>query len=302
MGTVVRSAPVLVLGVVLLAGCDLTAVEEVEGRDVVVAEIYLRPGTTQEAFLYRTLPGVDGSFRVDGARVSIRAETGPELVLRPAAVDDPCAVYTVLPEGSAGTCYLAPAEGYVQPGGSYHLEIETADGRRLSGTTTVPADFRIIRPSVDTCGLGGAELELAWTQAAGAWSYQAVARFEGLGPGLAELGIEDPPDRLDLVGLAVGRADTTITFPGEFGVFDRFLLDRDVAVALQQGLPYGASADIVVAAGDRNWVNWVRGGNFNPSGQVRVPSITGDGTGVFGSLNARRVTVLGSDLGWPSCQ
>jgi hypothetical protein len=36
-------------------------------------------------------------------------------------------------------------------------------------------------------------------------------------------------------------------------------------------------------------VNWVRGGSFNPSGTVRVPSISGGGTGVFGSLVTRTV-------------
>ena len=85
------------------------------------------------------------------------------------------------------------------------------------------------------------------------------------------------------------------------GVFERFELDRDVALALQRGLPSGASADIVVAAGDENYVNWVRGGNFNPSGQIRVPSLVGDGTGVLGSLVTRTVTVLTQSPGYPVC-
>jgi hypothetical protein len=48
---------------------------------------------------------------------------------------------------------------------------------------------------------------------------------------------------------------------------------------------------VVVAAADRNYVNWVRGGNFNPSGLVRVPSVRGDGTGVFGSIVAKTVVL-----------
>ncbi|NIP79411.1 MAG: hypothetical protein GWM90_09430 [Gemmatimonadetes bacterium] len=79
-------------------------------------------------------------------------------------------------------------------------------------------------------------------------------------------------------------------------------LDRDVALVLQRGLPTGAAADIVVAVGDQNYVNWVRGGNFNPSGQVRVPGITGDGTGVFGSLVAERVPILSDTTGYPACR
>lgn len=90
--------------------------------------------------------------------------------------------------------------------------------------------------------------------------------------------------------------------PNELGAFDRFTPDRDVALSLQQGLPTGAAADIVIAAGDRKYVNRVRGGNFNPSGQVRVPSITGDGTGVFGSPVAERVTILSETTGYPACR
>lgn len=58
-----------------------------------------------------------------------------------------------------------------------------------------------------------------------------------------------------------------------------------------------------MAAGDRNYVNWVRGGNFNPSGQVRVPSIVGDGTGVFASLVSReRILVTRDEASAPSCE
>ncbi|HAW90536.1 MAG TPA: hypothetical protein DCX61_07725, partial [Gemmatimonadetes bacterium] len=44
-----------------------------------------------------------------------------------------------------------------------------------------------------------------------------------------------------------------------------------------------------------NFVNWQRGGNFNPSGQVRVPSLRGDGTGVFGAAVNRGFDVVSSD-------
>jgi hypothetical protein len=43
-------------------------------------------------------------------------------------------------------------------------------------------------------------------------------------------------------------------------------------------------AEMVVAAIDRNYLNGVRGGSFNPSGTVRVSSVSGDGVGVFGSI------------------
>ena len=79
-------------------------------------------------------------------------------------------------------------------------------------------------------------------------------------------------------------------------------LDRDPALALQQGLPTGAAADIVIAAGGQNNVNRVRGRNSSPSGRVRVPGITGDGTGVFGVPVAERVTILSDTTGYPACR
>ncbi|RMH22893.1 MAG: hypothetical protein D6701_00910 [Gemmatimonadetes bacterium] len=104
--------------------------------------------------------------------------------------------------------------------------------------------------------------------------------------------IEVEADTLALSGLSVSAADTTLSFPDEFGVFDRFDLDRELAVRLQSGLPRGTAARIAVAAADPNYVNWVRGGEFNPSGAVRVPSLHGEGgTGVFGALVRRRVDI-----------
>ncbi|MFO7893269.1 MAG: DUF4249 family protein [Longimicrobiales bacterium] len=286
------------------AACELTSVEEIEPEDVVVVEAYLRPGGTQEVFVHRTLPGQDGSLRVDGATVELVGADGRggerRSRLQVTNTTEECASPAALLGGPAGTCYLGLFSA--SPNQEYGLEVTTADGRRLEGTTTMPGDFGIRVPTADTCSLETDRLDITWTQAEGAWSYQVVARFTGLAEGLAALGVEDPPDELELTGLAIGRADTTIVFPNEFGVFDRFTMDPAVLLALQQGLPGGASADIVVAAGDENFVNWVRGGNFNPSGQVRVPSIVGDGTGVFGSLVTRRVTVLSQTPGYPFCQ
>ena len=53
--------------------------------------------------------------------------------------------------------------------------------------------------------------------------------------------------------------DTTVVFPTEFGVFERFDLDGDLALAVSEGLPAGTYADVTIGALDRNWANWVRG-------------------------------------------
>lgn len=304
------AAGTLAAAALALGGCELTSVEVAEPDDVIVVEAYLRTDAVrQEVFLYRTLSG-NRSLEVEGAGIRVRRVDGggplrpTQLSFTPVDGDDPCARYSVFAEDEGGSCYRTePAPDFVQPGGTYDLEVVLPDGRRLESRTTVPDDFGIRAPAPDSCVLEGPSYSFIWTRSEGAWAYQALARFSGLAAGLRERGVEDPPDQLDLLGLAVGAADTTIAFPEEFGVFDRFTLDRDLLLALQEGLPAGARADVLVAAGDRNFVNWVRGGNFNPSGQVRVPSVTGEGTGVFGSLVVRGRTLLTEPdgTGIPSC-
>ncbi|HZG44346.1 MAG TPA: hypothetical protein VEY93_15455, partial [Longimicrobium sp.] len=95
-----------------------------------------------------------------------------------------------------------------------------------------------------------------------------------------------PPvaDPLELLGVSVSSSDTTALLPNEFGVFDRFELDQNLLRFLQGGLPEGVNLVLTISAADRNYINGVRGGSFNPSGQVRIPSVVGDGVGVFGSL------------------
>ncbi len=134
-------------------------------------------------------------------------------------------------------------------------------------------------------------MPLRWSRAEGAWAYVNETSIAGLPDALAAEGIDVEDDPLYLLGLSVSVADTTITFPSEFGVFNRLDLDQDVAVRLQRGLPAGVSAEVTITAVDRNYVNWSRSGSFNPSGQVRVPSLRGDGTGVFGSTVGRRALV-----------
>ncbi len=300
----------LLLAAAWLSGCEIATVEVAVPADIVVAEVYLRPELArQEVFLYRTTPGSDSTIRVTGAEVRVRNEAGVELVFFPGfnpTVRQQCAYYTQYPEGQGGSCYTSlPVPDFVRPGMTYRLDVTLSDGRRLTGRTTVPGEFEVILPGSAACLVEPARsFRLVWSQSEGARAYQTVANFQNLAKGLAELGIPEPPNELELVGLSVGGADTTIVFPGEFGVFDRFTVERDLLLALQDGLPNGARAEIIVAAGDQNYVNWARGGNFNPSGQVRVPSVSGDGTGVFGSLVVRRRHLLTMDdgSGLPNCQ
>jgi hypothetical protein len=133
--------------------------------------------------------------------------------------------------------------------------------------------------------------EVRWSAADGASAYVNETRIDGLDKALEDEGIE-APDELFLLGLSLSATDTTIVFPSEFGVFDRFDLDQALMVRLQRGLPDETQAFVGITATDRNYVSWARGGNFNPSGQVRVPSVHGDGSGVFASGVTRRFGVF----------
>lgn len=288
----------------LSAGCELTEVTVAEPEPVIVAEVYLEAGDgRQHAYLHRTFAGDSvGGGPVPGATIEVRDGNGG--VLRFAEADS-TACFLEWPGGELsryGTCYQAPAppesDGTgaapltIAPGGEYTLRIELADGGVLEGATRVPGDFELLRPDAPSCRLApDTRLDFIWTRSDGASLYVAETRLSGLDDALARQGIEIDPGWVFLLGLAASRSDTTIVFPTEFGIFDRFELPSDALLAIRDGLPEHVRGPVTIAAVDRNFTNWVRGGNFHPSGRTRIPSIRGDGTGVFASLVPRTVHV-----------
>jgi hypothetical protein len=288
--------------VLAAAACELREITVAEPFDIVVAEVILRAGEdVQTALLHRTVRLPATGVAVPGAVVEVRSADGRSMRYAPVPIarclqggGDASAGQPPATERERGSCYAAEGNVLaVREGQRYTLRILLPDGREMSGTTLVPGNFRFRSPVSTHCVLPpDTRLTLAWTPADDTWAYLAEARFEGLRAAYAPRGIRVPEDPLTLLGLAISRADTTMQLPAGFGVFDRF--DSDLAptlLALQQGIPAGVTVDVAVAATDRNFVNWVRGGNFNPSGQVRVPSIVGEGTGVFASLVARTARI-----------
>jgi len=283
----------------LLAGCELTEVTLVDFSDVVVAEVYVTVAENPSdswlrAFLHGTAPGAaPSSSTFDAAVVTVTDGSGTASTL--AFEPDISVCAAVSPDGATGSCFTADAvvaSGYVA-GETLTLDITLFDGRTLSGSSRIPGDF-VVDGIPALCRIvPDTRLPLVWTPADSAWAYVSEARILGLPAALSAEGI-DAPDTLDLLGLSISEGDTTVSFPDEFGIFDRFDLDRDLAVRLQDGLPEGAWSEVAIAAVDRNYTNWARGGNFNPSGAVRVSSITGGGLGVFGSAVARSFTIVSS--------
>ncbi|MDH5590766.1 MAG: hypothetical protein OEZ65_07790 [Gemmatimonadota bacterium] len=296
VGRRIRRGVVLVL--VAVGGCDLDEVTLVDPTDVVVAEVILQvaqdPGDESRltAFVHRTVGAGGTSEPVPGARIIVSKTSGASVEL---AERDISYCVATLPELADGSCYWTTpmvAAGF-RPGDGIELYIELPGGAVMRGATTVPGAFALHGvPPGGACTLpADTSFDLRWDVAAGAWAYVNEAAIRGLPDAMALRGIQVTEDPLHLLGVSISEADTSIIFPGEFGVFNRFELERDLATALQSGLPPLTEADVSIAAADRNWVNWVRGGNFNPSGQVRLPSITGAGTGVFGAVVLRRLGI-----------
>jgi len=283
-----------------LAGCELEQVTVIEVEDVVIAEVYVSLAADPvdhelRAFLHRTLGSPGGNVEaLANASITVTRSDGVSFTLVNTPIDE---CVESAPEGDPGACFLAnPVETtMLGPGDLLEVQIDLVEGGKIVGATRVPGAFELDRLPF-MCRLEpNTLLPVKWSRAVGAWAYVNETSIRGLRDALApeDISVEDDP--LYLLGISVSDTDTTIVFPSEFGVFNRFELDPALAVRLQEGLPAGARAEITITAVDQNYVNWARGGNFNPSGQVRVPSLHGDGTGVFGSTVVRRFNAISTN-------
>jgi hypothetical protein len=291
-----RWSAVAAVGLLALAGagCELTEVDVAEAEPVVVVEGLVRlsdrPGGDRDevvVYLHRSFGPGGVAEAVPGARVEvIREGDGARWRLEE---QDASTCLVSAPVDAVGTCYGLPEDRFteLEPGDELTLEVDTPGGASLLGRTTVPPAFTLRNaPTWRECWIpAGEPFELVWSRSPGAWSYVTEATLVGLREALEPRGIPVEEEPLELLGVALSADDTTSVVPGDLGVFDRADLDRQLALVLQEGMPPATRAVLALQAADRNTVNWLRGGNFNPSGQIRVPSIAGDGgTGFFGAV------------------
>ena len=286
--------------VFLLGGCELTEVTLAESDDVVIAEtrlvLNLEGGDRAASldvytYLHRTLSAARGD-EVEGAVVRLSGASGGVVHLDPTDDGNACLSYDPdEPNEDVGSCYRAVVSpSPFAPREVIELEVTLADGGILTASSRIPGPFDFVglthegghcRIQPDT------NYRFNWTEAAGTWSYLSDTWIRGLPEALAGRDIE-VPDSVYLTGFGIGREDTDVLFPGEYGLFDIVDdVETDLLRILDDGLPGGAWGRIAFAATDRNWVNWIRGGNFNPSGIIRIPSVFGDGTGFFGTATQR---------------
>ena len=280
----------------LLGGCALTEVTLTESEDVVIVEsqltVNLEDDGTTELFLYAYLHRTLSAGRpdeVEGAAVRVSGASGTVVRLAEADSGGVClARDRFSSDTSVGSCYVASVSpSPFSPREVVELEVILADGGRLSGVSRIPDAFDFVglaqedgrcRVEPDT------NYRFNWTEAAGTWSYLSDTWILGLDQALIGPDLPPGPDSLYLSGFAIGEKDTDILFPGEYGLFNFDSEEEsitDLLRVLDDGLPGGSWAEVAFAATDRNWVNWARGGNFNPSGIIRIPSVFGDGDGVL---------------------
>ncbi|MDA0327452.1 MAG: hypothetical protein O2958_00365 [Gemmatimonadetes bacterium] len=299
--------------VVGLSGCELTEITIADPETVLIAEVYVNLGANPAdhavlAYLHRTIGSPNEALPpLSDAMVTVTRADGLSIVLVETDIDD--CLNGLLNEFRAlelGACHVASAgaASSFRPGDTLEVTVDAGGEEVLLGVTRLPGDFEI-DGALSTCRLTPDTLmPLRWSRAEGAWAYFNETFIQGLRLALEPEQIPVEQDPLYLLGLSISDADTTIVFPSEFGVFSRFDLDQALTVRLQRGLPAEVTSEVTINAVDRNFVNWVRGGNFNPSGQVRVPSLRGGGTGVFGSSVVRRFHVVSSANpipGLPDC-
>ena len=324
-----RAAAVLLAAVAVAGGCELTEVTVAEPDDVVVAEVQLvlvldpggflnPPGEggislRAVAFLHRTL-GSGVAAPVGGAAVRVSGASGAEVQLeatdsavacfgaRARWIDEPAESERPWPSlDEYGSCYRKdlPKSPFA-PGELVELEVILPDGRTLTGSSRIPGtfDFRGLAQADGRCRVAPeTNYRFEWTEAEGTWAYVSDTRIEGLPEALAGRDVE-APDTLFLVGFSIGREDTDVVFPSEYGLFDiGDGISAELLRILNDGLPAGTTAEVAIGAADRNWINWGRGGNFNPSGLVRIASVFGAGTGTFGTATQRVVTVVAAPDG-----
>lgn len=300
-------------------GCELVEVEVAAPDDAVVAEVMVLLtsgeaegdgfGLSASALLQRTRRG-SGVQPVDGATVRIANQDGREVVLLPEPRGWLCIGVDSLQWGwrqdETGTfCYRSErTETPFQPEDQLALNVGLPDGSELTGASQVPSGFSMpeLRLADGVCAmLPETQQRIDWTPSQGAWGYKSEVRIDGLA---ADDGDGLRADSVHLELLALGREETGLVFPKAFGLSE--YLDgpysRELILSLRDGLPVGASAVFAVTAIDRNWFNWTRNSSFTFSGVVRIPSVFGDGSGVFATGIRRRFDVMvGDAVEAPAC-
>ena len=274
----------------MLGGCELDWVEINSEEELLAASVTVvltvdpadSSVTSTDIVALLTREGLD--TRVPGASVRITGESEQSLQLAEASDRSAtCRSDTASVVQTVGTCYTAStSSAHFAPLEELSLKIVTQDGRVLRGVSTIPRAFAPTRLSVHDgrCRVDPDTSYLFdWSTVDGDWAFIAEAKFSGFARALW-----DDPDPLYLrTYWMASPLPQDMVFPRIMTEGEVARQARKAARKLETGLPWGVTADLAVAAVDRNWANWIREGQLHTEGEVRVPSVFGDGTGMFGT-------------------
>ena len=195
-----------------------------------------------------------------------------------------------------GTCYIASVpSAYFAPLEELSLRVATPDGKQLSGASTIPGLFTPSHLSLQDgrCrATPETNYKIDWNPVERGWAHIAEAEFTGL-----RRNLWDNPDPLYLTAawMAAPSYRSEMAFPRKLIEDGVTFNARKAARRLEAGLPWGVTVDLAIAAIDRNWANWIRPGQVHPGGDVPVPSVFGDGTGLFGTAVRWTATIESRD-------
>ena len=301
----IRAVPVAAL--LASGGCELANLEVVVPvPDLVVVEatvvLTVDPTHTASADTHilaiaTRYPDGGHPHPVHGASVRVVGASGQSMQLSEEM--DP--VPNCVNRDFFGACYrgsspLSPFD----PGEMLFLEVVLPDGGVLHGASRMPGAFSAVDLALKDgrCRLAPqTNYRFKWNPVEGVAAYLAELGVGGVG----EFEVDD---RVSWETVFVGDDMSEVAFPrGLLAALEP--TDPDLARELRTGLPEGAVADIAIGAVDLNWTNWIREGRINLSGDVRVPSVFGDGTGWFGTAVRWRLSVESrqenGDDGLPLC-
>jgi hypothetical protein len=162
----------LMVGVILLAvACDTTPVLDDPGAfEKLYVYGVLSPTTAQQTIYLSSTRFENNPMPIDNAQVRIIA---PASEVSLAYVGD--GIYRDI----AGALQAAP-------GNTYHLRVTLHDGRQISATTTVPANFRVLRPqpgdtvATETISKNNQYIDFTvhWSKSTGGWLTHLIAKLD----------------------------------------------------------------------------------------------------------------------------
>ncbi|MEZ4698095.1 MAG: DUF4249 family protein [Rhodothermales bacterium] len=273
----------LLSGSALLSGCDSTSPDETSPRYVV--ESYLIAGEPFRRVLVSTTAGIDAQYNFGDRLVRDATVRIDRLAADGSTAES-------IPFERLSSVYQPVDQSViVQPGATYRLVVNTADGNVVSSETTVPGAFEVVSVNADSVQYQG-DVQVAVNISKSVYKDRQsifVFSIESLDPSLDAL----TPVYSSFIESEDDLEDVLITESPPFNQ-DNYEANSDGTLTIK--LPWLAVAfygpnRIVASAIDDNLFDFLRsqsiqqgGSTFSPGEIPNVITHVDGGTGVFASM------------------